>query len=1069
MPTSRKCLVLSLLALLILLCLSHAGKAQDDNRIEVQLRDATASRDATATRHIPVDAWTAPAEGFSIDEAGDRIVVRTKTAQLAFSRTTCNIIDSTILGTSLGDTAYPNLIVNQLGKVFTQNHATTGQLRTIDEPGFLVVRGEFVLTAADGEEAFAWSVSYRICKENGYTIVTYENPTGEIRNGHYFAIEHRLNQIERHRLDLLSLGCGGIESKDSWWIPWSEHHMGVEDAVYTDGHMLNLALFTNGRIGIATEPPTSLRGFNIAAGESGYLRAETNAGARVFSWIVVNQPTTSCVGVGARMPDEMTYTLCFYPLREYRDARHMYFPAYWVTGEQMGRLGADLTENLDGGNRHTPQMNQDVHKYGGKVLFMAPNWEVTRDPTEQLHYFGEPVTFGAEDSRQQCWTCDGFRSRFFRDLMVTAVLREGGDGARLDCNTPGWCNNTEHGCDSAHSFNALTLFESMRQLRQRYDALGQEHGREFLIGSANSVYPSVNAYSDWVVAGEGNAGFPSENRADVHFNSLMYGRDFSLLIGGNSPVDGEQSRIYEQMLERCGTTVFHLATATANHARAAAWKKYTNPLLTFDVKGAAVHHPLHDDYTEFAAPPDEGLVNVIYQRPQQLLLTLCNRSEAAERGPLQLNVRAMGINSSAVLLLDVNRTTTQVVEVDDDGWLRTTIAYPPRHDVTFLKIQGLPSSPVVVWSDVATRGIDAAMRDPHLSITARGLPGLASRLLVYCPRGFEPAKAVGGTLEAFNQVDRIAFVHLLYDSAGEAEVELPFSEGAQATTSLSVDMDAAVDRLQRYHLMVRRLNYPAALTVDLDEVCREIRNGVQFISADLRAAILEQAEDAQRLLFCQEKIIDSLNRVRGLPLWAHRNMEVPLTYVRNTGAVPIKWAISGPYSNVGFNETYGLEPDVRATTRDAVQQPWRSVEGFFLDLGYAIEVPEEDALGQPLRNRIAFARTTIHSPKARSALLQIDGTGSMRIWLNGQSILTSVVDGQHPAARQRTPIRLREGANELLIKTESGSHWALYPLILDSGRVVADLGFTVDDVAPADNPYAHAFFVNVCERLGLVQ
>ncbi|MDY6914398.1 MAG: hypothetical protein SVT52_08085 [Planctomycetota bacterium] len=1051
-------------------CFAEAEKRADD-RLEIQTRH-TLKEGEILLSALPIDPWAAPKNGFSYKNKGSTVVVRTRTAELVFAKRTCNISRCRILGTPLGDVAYPNLIIKRFGKSFSQNNARNGSLKVINKKDFLILKGGFSLTADDGEESFPWSVTYRICKDNGYTVVTYGNPTGEIRNGGYFGLEHKLSGIERHRLDQLALGCGGIEKQKNWWIGWRDSYMPQADGVYTDKHMLNLVMMGNGRVGIASEPPHTMQMFNIEEGKSGYLRVETKDKARVFSWIIINRQGTNGVAVGAKFPDKLTYTLCFYPLREYRQGG-MYFPSYWTTGLQMGLLGADMTENLDASGRHTRQMNEDVHKYGGKVIFMAPNWEISTDASEQVHRFGKPAHWGAEENRQQCWSSKPFQKRFFRDLMIEAVLREAGDGARLDCNTPDWCNNQAHGCDAGHSFHALTLFNAMRQLRKDYDALAKKTGRRYIIGSNNASYPSVNAYSEWVISGEGNAGYPSPIVCDLYFNSLFYGRDFSLIVGGNSPTDAASPRIYQQMLRRCGTVSFHLYHHTATHRNATMWKKYHNPLWIFKVKRSQVHHPWHYDYTNFVSRRDEELWQILYARPGQTLATLCNRNKQGSREVFEINAKALGIAGPKLLLLDVNSMASRTAQVGGDGWLRTEVPCPPRHDVDFVLVRPLPQEPEVVWNSVTTMSVKGDFAKKALSVEAAGLPGLESRLYVYCPPGRYPVGVDGGTLSAFDSVNRIAWVDFVYDERGEASLKMDFVEG-EPPAGGKTDILKTVARMRAANTRVALLNYTKSDTEALKRACMRIRNNVHLLAdSENRRGVLEEVNDAERLLFCQEKIIECPEKVRGLPKWSSRDKEVTLGYVKKSGAVAADWAVIGPFGNKGFDKMYppekGLSFKATYAGKDGGKIGWRRVAGYYVDLGYCIKPPRLDPISNPLREMIAFAATTIVSPEDRQAVLHFRAEGSLRLWLNGKEIAAcKTTGGSTTVSERKVQIELAEGRNVLLLKTESGGvSWLFYPRIMDkTGKIMKDLRFIAEEVPAGRAPYAHAFFVNVREELG---
>jgi hypothetical protein len=843
-----------------------------------------------------------------------------------------------------------------------------------------------------------------------------------------------------------------------------------KDEIYTDKHMLNLVLMGNGRIGIASEPPTEMNIFNIDENQSGYLKAETVSGARSFAWIIVNQPTTSGVAVGVGFPDEVQYTLCFYPMREYRSAKHMYFPSYWTSGEQMGYLGSDLTENLDSGNRHTKQMNEEIQKYGGKVIFMAPNWEITQDTTEQLHYFSKPITWGGENARQQCWTCSRFQKRFFEYLMIETMLRESGDGARLDCSLPGWCNNPAHGCDKRHSFYSLSLFESMRQLRKDYNKLENQSGNHYIIGACVSSYPSVNAYSDWVCSGEGNAGYPSQMVSDLHFNSLLYGRDFTLLVGGNSPVDADKPRIYTQMIERCGTVCFHLHHPTSTHRHASMWKKYFNPFHIFNVKEAEIHHPLHYDYKQYAANSDNRLPIIVYSKIGKSLAVLCNRAMEDEQGILEINTNALNIknNNNKVLLFEVNTKTSRICNIDKDGWLRTNVSYPKQYDTSFILIRQLPDTPEVIWSSVTTKNISNSFKKQTITINAQGLPGLDSRLFIYCPESMHPSNS---NISAFDRINKIAYIDFKFDEKGKATLRIDFSTNNQ-TESLST-IQPAINSLNSLWNKIDSLNYTYEDTQELKKVCMLIRNNTHLVeNQEQLRKLLENTEDAERLLFCQEKIIECPDKVRGLPQWSSRDKKVTLEYVEKSGAIPMNWAVIGPFSNEGFDKLYSVQNDLSMsgeyTGKNDEKISWKKITGFYIDFGYCMEPPRMGPVENVLRDMIAFAQTTIICPEDIDAVLNYEAEGSLQLWLNDKEIAINKTEGSNVVIPlKQVSIKLKKGKNFMLLKSESGGKsWIFKPVIKDqTGKTIQNIKFQTQALPLEQSPYAHAFFINTQEVL----
>ena len=110
---------------------------------------------AEVANPIPIDPWRPPEGGFKIVESPDGFELSTPAANLVFSHNTCNIVESSVLGTPLGDVAYPNLVVKIDGVTYSQNNSRSGTLQTRDAGDFQIIRGTFDLTAASSTPSYS--------------------------------------------------------------------------------------------------------------------------------------------------------------------------------------------------------------------------------------------------------------------------------------------------------------------------------------------------------------------------------------------------------------------------------------------------------------------------------------------------------------------------------------------------------------------------------------------------------------------------------------------------------------------------------------------------------------------------------------------------------------------------------------------------------------------------------------------------------------------------------------------------------------------------------------------------
>jgi HEAT repeat protein len=129
------------------------------------------------------------------------------------------------------------------------------------------------------------------------------------------------------------------------------------------------------------------------------------------------------------------------------------------------------------------------------------------------------------------------------------------------------------------------------------------------------------------------------------------------------------------------------------------------------------------------------------------------------------------------------------------------------------------------------------------------------------------------------------------------------------------------------------------------------------------------------------------------------------------------WMLAGPFTKDGAKVTELFDVVFPPETPGAVVawRPARAVNGL---------VPLDQLIGG--ENRVAYLRTTIVSPKAEPARLEIGSDDGVKVWLNGRVVHANNVDRGYVAGQDKVAIELKEGANVLLVKvTQGGGGWTM--------------------------------------------
>ncbi|HUT47112.1 MAG TPA: DUF4932 domain-containing protein [Sedimentisphaerales bacterium] len=157
-----------------------------------------------------------------------------------------------------------------------------------------------------------------------------------------------------------------------------------------------------------------------------------------------------------------------------------------------------------------------------------------------------------------------------------------------------------------------------------------------------------------------------------------------------------------------------------------------------------------------------------------------------------------------------------------------------------------------------------------------------------------------------------------------------------------------------------------------------------------------------------------------------------------------RWMIIGPFDNVdntGFDSEYPPEKEMDF----AKEYPGKGGNvNWFRPRDERIDgfVDLAAILGR-VNWAAAYAATCVQSPDTRDVQLRIGSDDDIKVWLNGELVLSRNVD--RPAARDEdiVPVTLRKGANRLLLKVCNRLYsWGFYTRITDpTGQSCDDLSF----------------------------
>jgi len=153
-----------------------------------------------------------------------------------------------------------------------------------------------------------------------------------------------------------------------------------------------------------------------------------------------------------------------------------------------------------------------------------------------------------------------------------------------------------------------------------------------------------------------------------------------------------------------------------------------------------------------------------------------------------------------------------------------------------------------------------------------------------------------------------------------------------------------------------------------------------------------------------------------------------------------QWQVLGPFPNA---DDKGLDtPFAPETAPIDLNQEYDGAKGRIRWKRHESKEGKIDlaALLEPNEHVVGYAACWVHAPRALAASLELGSDDGCKVWLN-RKLVFALHDDRSASPRQNVvPVRLRRGANELLVKIEQGEgDWEFYLELVDAaGRPLLD-------------------------------
>ena len=158
------------------------------------------------------------------------------------------------------------------------------------------------------------------------------------------------------------------------------------------------------------------------------------------------------------------------------------------------------------------------------------------------------------------------------------------------------------------------------------------------------------------------------------------------------------------------------------------------------------------------------------------------------------------------------------------------------------------------------------------------------------------------------------------------------------------------------------------------------------------------------------------------------------------------WMIIGPFDTTditGFHREHPPEKEMDFTGEYAGKEG--NVKWFRPKRGWINGFVDLAALLGRVNWAVAYAATSVQSPETREVQLRIGSDDGIKVWLNGELVLSRNVDRPAALDQDIVPVTLQKGQNQLLLKVYNRLYsWGFYMRITNvTGKPCYDLDFSL--------------------------
>jgi HEAT repeat protein len=145
------------------------------------------------------------------------------------------------------------------------------------------------------------------------------------------------------------------------------------------------------------------------------------------------------------------------------------------------------------------------------------------------------------------------------------------------------------------------------------------------------------------------------------------------------------------------------------------------------------------------------------------------------------------------------------------------------------------------------------------------------------------------------------------------------------------------------------------------------------------------------------------------------------------------WVVAGPFRQAGIVGAEAVFNIAFAPEKAGQKVEWRTAP--------PADSAELTALFPGAENCAAYLRTHLLAPQDCNAVLLMGSDDGLKVWLNGQVVHSNNIDRGQQVDQDAAPIKLKKGANELMLKvTQGGGGWSACARVIGTdGKAISGL------------------------------